>query len=144
MNTTTTKKDQRQPLKVPDSERLVWTGPELAARLGVTRWTITAMDRAGLIPKPMRYGPSAGVVAWRRDEIIDWVRAGMPERRRWRWEPAALPRVSELLEGRRKQLAVIEHDIQDAAQQLADLRTTIDRERAALADIQRWAAQAAR
>lgn len=52
----------------------------LAGCLSVSVRQAHRMNRAGLIPAPLRIG---GVVRWREDEISAWLKCGAPERSEW-------------------------------------------------------------
>jgi len=54
----------------------------LAAQLDCSPSHIWRLDRAGLLPKPLKIGRS---VKWRREEIEAWIAAGAPTRSRWVW-----------------------------------------------------------
>ncbi|MCZ6652983.1 MAG: helix-turn-helix domain-containing protein [Planctomycetota bacterium] len=53
---------------------------ELARRLRVSVRQAHRMNKAGLIPRPLRIG---GVVRWREDEISRWLQSGAPVRSAW-------------------------------------------------------------
>jgi predicted DNA-binding transcriptional regulator AlpA len=52
----------------------------LSVLLDVGRRTVTRMNAAGLLPRPVRV---SGSVRWRLDEIRAWVAAGCPTRKEW-------------------------------------------------------------
>ena len=52
----------------------------LAGCLSVSIRQAHRMNRAGLIPRPLRIG---GCVRWREDEISAWLRSGAPVRSIW-------------------------------------------------------------
>ena len=52
----------------------------LAQCLAVSIRQAHRMNRAGLIPAPLRIG---GVVRWREDEIAAWLKCGAPARGEW-------------------------------------------------------------
>ena len=52
----------------------------LAKRLSVSVRQAHRMNKAGLIPAPLRIG---GVVRWHPDEISQWLRSGAPVRSVW-------------------------------------------------------------
>ena len=56
--------------------RLTIGAEELADLLGISRRHLYALLRAGRVPKARHLGRRA---LWVRDEIEEWVRAGMPE-----------------------------------------------------------------
>ncbi len=53
---------------------------ELANMLGISLRQIWRLNSAGKLPKPIRIG---GSVRWNRLEVMDWFRAGCPDRRVW-------------------------------------------------------------
>ena len=57
----------------------------VAAMLGVHRASVFKLRNTGRMPPPLRI---LGAVRWRRREIEDWVRAGMPPAERWEWAQA--------------------------------------------------------
>jgi excisionase family DNA binding protein len=61
-------------------DRLLIDADELARLLGVSVRHVRRMDAGGEIPRAVRLGRS---VRWRRDEIIAWIVAGVPDRDRW-------------------------------------------------------------
>ncbi|MCH8968888.1 MAG: helix-turn-helix domain-containing protein [Planctomycetes bacterium] len=63
---------------------------ELARRLRVSVRQVHRMNKAGLIPRPLRIG---GVVRWHPDEIDRWLKCGAPERSGW--EQAATQTVGD-------------------------------------------------
>lgn len=52
----------------------------LAQMLGLSVRTIRAMDCAGKLPRPLRFGHA---VRWNFDDIRSWLTAGAPDRRMW-------------------------------------------------------------
>ena len=52
----------------------------LAGCLSVSVRQLHRMNKAGLIPAPLRIG---GVVRWREREISEWMKCGAPERSEW-------------------------------------------------------------
>ena len=52
----------------------------LAGCLSVSVRQTHRMNRAGLIPAPLKIG---GCTRWRLTEISDWLKAGSPRRDRW-------------------------------------------------------------
>lgn len=63
--------------------RLV-TAAEAAEVCGISRSTWWARHADGSIPLPVRIGRCT---RWRRQELLDWIRAGCPARRIWTWKP---------------------------------------------------------
>ncbi len=53
---------------------------QLARILNVSLRHIRQMDARQLLPRPCRLGRA---VRWPADEVHDWMRAGMPDRRTW-------------------------------------------------------------
>ena len=60
--------------------KLLITGVEAAATLGVSRAHFYRMHNQGKVPMPVRLG---GSVRWRVEELRAWIAAGMPSRREW-------------------------------------------------------------
>jgi prophage regulatory protein len=46
---------------------------EVRQRIGLSRSTIWRMERSGIFPKRVRV--SVNVVAWREDEVSEWIRS---------------------------------------------------------------------
>jgi len=63
-----------------DSCRWTLSAEELARHLGVSKRHVSAMNSAGKLPAPIRFGRS---VRWLADEIREWLAAGAPHRDRW-------------------------------------------------------------
>ena len=61
-------------------DRLLLTGEEAAALLGVSRATFYRAAADGEVPEPVAL---RGSRRWAREELTDWTRAGCPPR--WRW-----------------------------------------------------------
>jgi predicted DNA-binding transcriptional regulator AlpA len=53
---------------------------ELAAMTGRSVRSIWRDNAAGRLPRPVRLG---GAVRWRRNEIVEWIAAGCPNRETW-------------------------------------------------------------
>jgi excisionase family DNA binding protein len=64
---------------VENQTELIAVG-ELAKRLRVSVRQVHRMNKAGLIPAPLRIG---GCTRWRAAEVAAWLRAGSPPRREW-------------------------------------------------------------
>ncbi len=61
------------------SEPLLMAANALAAKLGVSRQTLDAKRRLGLLPDPVDFaGPK-----WRATEILEWIKAGCPPKAEW-------------------------------------------------------------
>jgi predicted DNA-binding transcriptional regulator AlpA len=56
---------------------------QVAEMLGVSERHVWNVNYLGQIPRPKRLGKS---VRWVKDEICEWVDAGMPSRREWEME----------------------------------------------------------
>jgi len=54
---------------------------QLAELLGVSRRTIQLWEKSGKVPEPIRIGRT---VRWRREEIEAWLKAGSPNRLKWK------------------------------------------------------------
>lgn len=63
-----------------EDQSWVMTKVELAQMLGVSTRHISAMNSAGKLPAPVRFGRS---VRWLAKEIQEWLAAGAPHRDRW-------------------------------------------------------------
>ena len=53
---------------------------DVARALKVSVRQVHRMNRAGLIPSPLRIG---GCVRWREEEISEWLQCGAPSRSEW-------------------------------------------------------------
>lgn len=60
------------------------TVTDLARELQVSEKTVRRLDTEGKIPEPNRIGRQ---LRWPRQEILDWLAAGTPVRRVWKWRP---------------------------------------------------------
>lgn len=71
---------------------LMLTAELAGALLGMSAKALRRADQADKIPAPMRIGRN---VRWRRQELIEWMEAGCPDRPTWRairdarWRDAA-------------------------------------------------------
>ena len=63
---------------------------EVAAWFGVTTKTWRAWDQKGRCPMSVRMGTRA--IYWRRDELQEWIEAGLPDREAWNAIKAAKQR----------------------------------------------------
>lgn len=54
---------------------------ELARLLSVSTRTLDRLDSSGRLPAALRLGGTTK--RWRRDEIVEWVRQCMPDRKTW-------------------------------------------------------------
>ena len=57
----------------------------LAGRLSVSVRQVHRMDKASLIPAPLKIG---GCIRWREDEISAWLKRGAPARSEWEQQQA--------------------------------------------------------
>ena len=64
----------------------------LAGCLSVSVRQAHRMNKAGLIPRPLRIG---GCVRWRADELSPWLQCGAPSRSVWEQRQAAQAVVDE-------------------------------------------------
>ena len=53
---------------------------QLGFVLNVSETQVRRLDKAGLVPKPLKIG---GSVRWDPEDIREWIQAGCPDRRRW-------------------------------------------------------------
>lgn len=60
--------------------KLMLTGAELAAALGISERKIESMLAGGRLPAPLRIDR---IRRWRRQEIEAWLAAGMPSQADW-------------------------------------------------------------
>ena len=61
------------------AEKLL-TATLLGAMLGLSKRTIARLNSSGKIPAPVHIGKS---VRWAESDILKWIQAGTPERKRW-------------------------------------------------------------
>jgi len=71
------------------SDPLLLGDDDMAGLLGVTSGTIRRLDAGGRMPDPVKLG---NFKRWRLAEIKDWVDAGCPIRKQWKWRPSNGPR----------------------------------------------------
>ena len=64
----------------------------LAGCLSVSVRQAHRMNRAGLIPAPLKIG---GCIRWREDEISEWLKCGAPSRATWEKQRATQTADSE-------------------------------------------------
>ncbi len=62
------------------AEALAVSARELAGLLGISLRQTWRLNSAGKLPKPIRLG---GSVRWDRQEVLDWFKAGCPDRKAW-------------------------------------------------------------
>jgi predicted DNA-binding transcriptional regulator AlpA len=53
---------------------------EFSETVSLSARSIWRLHSAGKLPAPVRIG---GSVRWRRDEVLDWIAAGCPDRKTW-------------------------------------------------------------
>jgi predicted DNA-binding transcriptional regulator AlpA len=70
--------------------RGAFRGQRAAAYCDVSYDTWQRWNAAGKIPAPMKL---AGIVLWGRDELDDWIAAGMPARDEWEERKKAAVRI---------------------------------------------------
>lgn len=58
------------------AETLLMTAEEIAELLRLSVRSVWRLRSAGGIPKPLRIG--SATIRWRRNEIMEWVKAGCP------------------------------------------------------------------
>jgi len=61
-------------------EPLLWSAKTLAAALSIGVRTLWRLDAMGRTPRAVRLGRSK---RWQRQEILEWIEAGCPDRREW-------------------------------------------------------------
>jgi len=61
-------------------EPLAISARELAGMLDVSLRQVWRLSAGGMLPKPIRLG---GSVRWDRQEVLDWFKAGCPDRKAW-------------------------------------------------------------
>jgi prophage regulatory protein len=66
--------------KSDQDSQLAVSARQLAALLNVSLRQVWRLNAAGKLPRPVRLG---GSIRWDRQEIIDWFKAGCPERKVW-------------------------------------------------------------
>jgi len=93
-----------------------WRTSDLAAVLGVSRRMLGRMADQDLLPERITLHDS--INGWRACKIRDWLAAGCPERHRWTWSPALLPRLDELIKRRHRELRSLNDGIQERQQWL--------------------------
>lgn len=79
--------EKRQNAERCDSAQLIVGAKHVAIMLGISLRTVRSMDASGKLPLPVRIG---GLVSWRKQELIDWVEAGCPDRETWNTRRAKL------------------------------------------------------
>jgi len=65
---------------IPDMLPAIVRGPVAAYLCGMSAGSWSRHHAAGRVPDPVRIG---GCVGWRRQELLDWIAAGCPDRRTW-------------------------------------------------------------
>lgn len=69
-------------IRVSDqSESLLLKARQCAALCGVSERQWARWNASGEVPTPIRKGRRC--VRWHRNEVVEWVRAGMPSRAQW-------------------------------------------------------------
>ena len=66
-----------------ETSALLIDAAEAAKLVAVSRSTWFALAASGRTPAAVRLGRC---VRYRRQEVLDWIRAGCPCRNRWTWE----------------------------------------------------------
>lgn len=59
------------------------TPEQAAAFLAIGRTSLADLDARGFVPEPRRLGDGGRLLRWSRSELVEWVRAGCPNRQRW-------------------------------------------------------------
>ena len=65
---------------IPAIEPAILRRRDAAHLCGVSEGSWSRHHAAGRVPDPVRIG---GCVGWRRQELLDWIAAGCPDRRSW-------------------------------------------------------------
>jgi predicted DNA-binding transcriptional regulator AlpA len=76
--------------------RELLTGVQVGEVLGCSKQKVSVLHARGLLPEPIKFGPH-GENRWRREELIDWIRAGCPDRGEWfkiGWPPRVVMKMS--------------------------------------------------
>ncbi len=68
------------PMNTIENEPLALDVRGVAALLGVSARHVWSMNASARMPAPVRLGKR---VLWRRDELVEWLAAGAPEREQW-------------------------------------------------------------
>jgi prophage regulatory protein len=58
-------------IPVPAGEDVILRYPDVVRRVGLTRWTIARLIKAGHFPPALQLTP--GLVGWRRSDIDAWI-----------------------------------------------------------------------
>jgi len=66
--------------RTEQSEPLLWNAKTLAAALSIGERTLWRLDAMGKVPRAVRLGKSK---RWKRQEILEWIEMGCPDRREW-------------------------------------------------------------
>jgi len=66
--------------KTEQPEPLLLSAKALAAALSIGVRTLWRLDAMGKTPRAVKVGRAK---RWRRQEILEWIEAGCPERREW-------------------------------------------------------------
>jgi len=64
---------------IPEGTELLSVA-QVALLLGWSECMVRQRDKLGLLPKPIRIG---GTIQWRRKELLAWIDAGCPPRKKW-------------------------------------------------------------
>ena len=67
-----------------EEQPLLLSADDAARLCRVSKRTWRRLDAAGKVPQAVRLG---GRKLWRRQEVLDFVRAGCPGRAEWDWTP---------------------------------------------------------
>jgi len=70
----------RNAVPCADAASLLLSAAQLAKELSISTRTISRLASSGKLPKPIAIGRS---VRWRRDDIVSWLAAGAPDRKKW-------------------------------------------------------------
>jgi predicted DNA-binding transcriptional regulator AlpA len=69
-------------ISLSNADSPLLTAAEVGILLGgINERTVRRAQHAGKLPRPVQV--TARCIRWRRDELVAWIAAGCPDRRRW-------------------------------------------------------------
>ncbi len=114
-------RDHRKP--IPPENRLLLDADHVARLLSVSRYTILAWRKQGLMPQPVEF--SAGTVLWRVREIEAWVVASCPAMADWTWRPTVSARLDAYIRCQSREIKDMQESLDAALRAKAAGATTI-------------------